>query len=692
MEPKEQIFARMYVVITLVSLLPILVAFQVLNISVLQGTELREQVEVQSTSAQPIPASRGLIYDVNGRALAVNVEQYDIYIDPSIKGYEEGIDPFLNQLSAATGKSVNAFKIRIRSSGNSRYINLVKNAMFSKKNIDHFDELPFVIIEKESRRSYTYGQAAAHVVGFMGTDVGLTGLELQFNEALSGTPGRKIVRKDARGRAKPIPGSPRVDPVHGNSLVLTLDLHRQAILEEELEKGAIDAGASWASAIAVDVNTGAILAMANYPTFDLNQGASAAEFQKRNHAITDLIEPGSTMKMLPALTALESGVVSMNEIIDTGDTGTMIIDGRPLTDTHAYGKISFSQVIQKSSNIGTALVAQRTEKGEFYKQARNLGFNQPTYIELPGEASTKISTIDRWSRSTHSAMSRGYGISASPLQITLAYAALANGGLLMKPYIVKEILDPEGRVIWEAQVDSVRRAFLKETAQTLIPAFESVVSLDGTAEQARIPGLRIAGKTGTAKTSNGRGYSNRDYRATFVGFYPVEKPQVVMLVLMDAPRKSIYGGIVAAPVFKKSTERWLASMPEVAAYVKPDTVLMEQDWAKVPLFSGQPSALAQRTLQASGLEGNSSASFDDTVFQQAVLPGAKALLGTPVKLISRLDSVRVMPNLTGLSTRDAVSWLRKLEVDVEIEGHGMVRSQWPPPGSELPEMATLKSK
>ena len=153
-------------------------------------------------------------------------------------------------------------------------------------------------------------------------------------------------------------------------------------------------------------------------------------------------------------------------------------------------------------------------------------------------------------------------------------------------------------------MDSVRRAFLKETAQTLIPAFESVVSLDGTAEQARIPGLRIAGKTGTAKTSNGRGYSNRDYRATFVVFYPVEKPQVVMLVLMDAPRKSIYGGIVAAPVFKKTTERWLASMPEVAAYVKPDTVLMEQDWAKVPLFSGQPSALAQRTLQASGLEGN----------------------------------------------------------------------------------------
>ena len=199
MEPKEQIFARMYVVITLVSLLPILVAFQVLNISVLQGTELREQVEVQSTSAQPIPASRGLIYDVNGRALAVNVEQYDIYIDPSIKGYEEGIDPFLNQLSAATGKSVNAFKIRIRSSGNSRYINLVKNAMFSKKNIDHFDELPFVIIEKESRRSYTYGQAAAHVVGFMGTDVGLTGLELQFNEALSGTPGRKIVRDVTEG-------------------------------------------------------------------------------------------------------------------------------------------------------------------------------------------------------------------------------------------------------------------------------------------------------------------------------------------------------------------------------------------------------------------------------------------------------------------------------------------------------------
>jgi cell division protein FtsI (penicillin-binding protein 3) len=692
MEPKEQIFARMYVVITLVSLLPILVAFQVLNISVLEGPELREKVVVQSTAYLDTPASRGIILDAKERAMAVNVEQYDILIDSKEDGYAAGSEEFFAHLSRLTNQSVGSFKRKISRSRSPRYVSLVRDVTLSKKDITLLEEESFVIVERKTRRKYTYGQTAAHVVGFMGTDGGLTGLEKEFNDILEGSPGRKTAKKNSRGQLRPIPGGPVVDPVHGTSLVLTIDLIQQAILEEELKKGVIEAMAEWGTAIALNVNTGAIVAMANYPTFDLNEGVFAKAYQLRNHAISDIIEPGSTMKVLPAVAAIESGTVTMDQIIDTGD-GPIRLHGFTLSDTHPHGKISFSEVIKVSSNIGTALVAEMGDKGEFYKYARNFGFNQPTYIELPGEAlSTKVRKTDSWSRSTHSAMSRGYGIEGTPLQITLAYAALANGGLLMRPYIVAEKRDAEGRTIWKARPDSVRRAFKKTTADIVTPAFESVLQKGGTATEAAIPGLRIAGKTGTAKTARGGGYASRDYRATFVGFYPVEKPEIVLLVLMDAPRKSIFGGIVAAPVFRRTTERWLASMPEVAEYVQMDSLRSTEEWAGVPALGGKPVAVANRSLLALGMKAEKSASYEMRVIEQNISPGTVAGPGTPVRLASVRDSTVTMPDVVGLSLRDAVLWLAKLGVKSEVQGHGMVQAQWPEPGSDLPQTARISSK
>jgi len=669
MEPKDQIFARMYVVITLVSLLPILVAFQVLNISVLKGPDLREQVETQSTAFLTIPASRGLILDSKGRPFAVNIETYEVAVDPSVKGFDAQADAFYEVLSRVSGQSAAALKRKVERRSSTQYALLATNLTLSKSDVTEIDGFPFSIIQGHTRRQYPHGQTASHVVGFVGRDGGLTGLENRFDAELTGVSGKKTAKKNARGQLKPIPGGLVQDPEHGHSLVLTIDLNQQAILEEELEKGVLEARAEWGTAIAVDVNTGAILAMANYPTFDLNQGNTASFTQTRNHAIADMIEPGSTMKMLPAVAAIESGTVTMDTIIDTGE-GFMRKYGFDLRDTHPHGKISFTEVIKVSSNIGTHLVAEISDKGEFYKYARNLGFNQPTFIELPGEATaTVVKKTDDWSVSTHSAMSRGYELMATPIQIAMAYASLANGGLLMKPYIVKEKRDINGNVIWKAQVDSVRRAFDATTAQKLVPAFESVVGKGGTAEQAMVPGLRIAGKTGTAKTAEGKGYASSHYRATFVGLYPVEKPQVVILVLMDAPRFSIYGGVVAAPVFRRTTERWLASMPEVAKYVNMDSV-----------------AVARARKNPPRRKANAVVALDQSESYPMIQMTAPEI---PVVTASLADSVAVMPNMIGMSARRVSEMAAKMGVKVKITGHGVVKTQWPEPGEALSETMVL---
>lgn len=659
----------MYVVITLVSLVPILVAFQVMNISVLKGPELREKVETQSTAFLDIPASRGLILDTNGQPFAVNIETYEVAVDPSFGGFETSAENFYSVLSRVSGQSEGQLKRKVERRSSPKYVLLATNLTLSKSDVSELDSFPFSIIKGHTRRHYPHGQTAAHVVGFVGRDGGLTGLENEFDTELTGVSGRKTAKKNARGQLKPIPGAPVLDPEHGNSLVLTIDLKRQAILEEELENGVKIAGAEWGTAIAMDVNTGAILAMANYPTFDLNEGNTASFTQTRNHAIADMIEPGSTMKMLPAVAAIESGTITMDTIIDTGD-GHIRKYGFDLRDTTPHGKIPFTEVIKVSSNIGTHLVAEMGDKGEFYKYARNLGFNQPTYIELPGEADkTKVKKTDAWSRTTHSAMSRGYELMVTPIQITLAYAALANGGLLMRPFIVKEKRDINGNVIWTAKVDSVRRAFDQATAETLMPAFESVVGIGGTADKAMVPGLRIAGKTGTAKTAEGRSYGNSDYRATFVGFYPVEKPQVVILVLMDKPRLSIYGGTVAAPVFRKTTERWLATMPDVAAYVNLDSVAVARA-RKNPTRRKPPVAMQQQ----------------DSAFETTIQMSQPEI---PAMMVSYSDSTAVMPNLLGLSLRRASEVVAKMGVKVKVKGHGVVMSQWPEPGEAIPSTVLL---
>ena len=684
----------MYVVLALLALLPVFIVGQILRVHIGDGAELKEQGERQASSFVTIPAMRGVIFDRAGRTLAVNAPRYDLALDPTTRGFTPAVaGSFFERLSKLTGESRVRIERRVNGRRSPQYVLLARNlSERQKEEIDGWDVPGLILTERHARR-YTYEEAAAHVLGFVDTDGrGIAGVELQYDEFLRGEDGRRAVKRDRLGMLKASVGGQVVDPHHGESIVLTIDLVRQAILEEELARGVADAGARWGTAVAIDPHTGAILAMASAPTYNPNRASSYRDDVRRLHAITDRMEPGSTFKLVSAVAALEQGVISLSDTIDTGN-GSAVFGGRTMRDTRAHGRISFEDAIAVSSNVGTASTILKVDDGAFYQYVRNFGFGLPTFVDLPGEVSGTLPNPRNWNRTSKTSMSIGYAIDATPLQIVTAYAALANGGLLVQPHIVAERRDVTGRTTWTVPMDSVRRAFDAETARSLIPAFEKAVT-EGTARQAQIEGMKVAGKTGTARKVQDGAYVSGAYRASFVGFFPADEPAVAMIVVMDEPRTSVYGGVVAAPVFQRTAQRWLATLPEVADHVAPRDTLPDFLPVEVEDFTGKPAAVATARLSARNLQ----VAWPDE--QQAFLP-VSSQLPAPGERTVPLDRTRItltdtrndtdpqMPDLTGLTAREAMYWLRAMDVDVRIEGSGTVIRQSPQAGAPRPETAIL---
>ena len=696
--PKDQILARMYVVLTLLSLLPLMVAGRVVWIYLAESEALRVQGERQASSHVELPAKRGAILDRAGRILAVNAPRYDVALDPTVEGFSSIQHAFFEKLSRLTGRSARGLRQKVRERKSKKFVLLVRGLSEAQKEKVESWEVPGVILQPKFARRYNYGATMAHVLGHVDADgTGKAGLELRYDDFLKGVPGRRAVRRDRRGVIKTVVGGAVIEPKHGETVVLTLDLIRQTILEEELARGVEESGAAWGTAIAVNPNTGAILALANVPTYDPNRPSAFETGQRRNHAITDRLEPGSTFKLISAVALLEGGHVMMEDSIETG-AGWIVFHGRTMRDTHANGTISFAEVIIKSSNVGMAKTATQMKPGDLFQYARNLGFGQPTWVDLPGEVGGLLKRPSQWSGTTLTSMSIGYEIDVTPLQLVMAYAALANGGLLLQPYLVAERRDLTGQTLWRAESDparrdSVRRVFKKKTAQKLLPAFEGVVN-EGTAKEAQVEGLPIAGKTGTARKAAGGSYG-RGYRATFVGFFPADDPQVAMVVVMDEPKTSGYGGIVSAPVFKRVAERWVGTFPAIAGRMAPAQALPDVQEQPVPDVSDQPASVAVHRLRAAGYRVAPVAPTATPVAGQMPEAGALKKPGTPVRLTLADEAEApeaVMPDLTGLSAREAMFWLQARGVAVRFEGRGQVVRQSPEAGAALPKQVVLRGQ
>ncbi|WP_245850492.1 penicillin-binding transpeptidase domain-containing protein [Longimonas halophila] len=662
MNARDAIHIRIYVVLTLLGLVPLVIVARIAFIHLAEGDELRAQGQQQARSEQTIPAMRGAILDRNGHALAINTAEYDLGLDPTIDGFAEQAERFYAALGELTGRSADRYRQRVRTRASSQYVMLVRGLNEEQRSTVERWDVPGLIVTPRFARTYSHGTTAAHVLGHVGSDgQGLAGLELRYDEYLTGTPGSRAVKRDRRGRIKAMVGGREVPPEQGQSLVLTIDRMRQVALEDELQRGVEAQGASWGTAIAMDPNTGAVLAMANTPTYNPNRAAAYSERQRRNRAITDRFEPGSTFKFVTAAAALERDYVSLSDTIDTGD-GWAVYSGYTMRDISAYGAIPFREVLSKSSNVGTAEVAQRIEPGILYQYARNFGFTQPTWIDLPGEATGVVRRPSEWSRTTRTSMSIGYEVAVTPIQLLTAYSAVANGGTLLQPYLVDERRNYRGKTLWTARPDTVRRVITRETSRQLTDALQDVVE-DGTATAAGIASLPVAGKTGTALATENGSYVRSQTRASFVGWFPADDPAVALLVLVGAPRNGMYGGDVAAPIFNRIAERWLTTLPEV---------------------SNRMMQAARRPDTNEADDPGSAATASDASSSESAPPVAAATL--------QVDDPTVLPDFRGVSTRRAVHWLDAKGIQVTLEGRGTVVQQSVAPGAALPNALTLTSE
>jgi cell division protein FtsI (penicillin-binding protein 3) len=506
-------------------------------VQLVEGSRYDQMASRQHRETIEIPAARGTIYDRTGEPLAIGEQATTVYADPrhvvapmkaAVKAADTlGLDP--DELYPA---------LRDRTK---RFVYVERKADPVKaKELERLDVTGLGFYPEE-RRSYPQGRVASHVLGYAGTDnKGLDGLERSLDKTLAGKPGYEIVVRDPLGRAIDVVTSRKERP--GRNVVLTIDHQLQASAEQLLANAVARWRAKGATAIVMDPRTGAILAMANAPTFDANSFSSAPADARRNRAVTDLYEPGSTFKIVTIAAALEDNVVAPDTAFRLAPT--IQVADRTIREAHTRGTetMTVRQILSESSNVGTITIAEKLGGPELSSWVDRFGFGKATGIDFPGESPGIVLPYADWSGSTIGTVPIGQGIAVTPLQMVSAYAAIGNGGVMPPAHLIAKV---GGKKVRHGKG---RRIVSRHTADRMTAMFRDVV-VEGTGTEAAIPGYTVAGKTGTAnKPENGRYVSK--YVASFVGLVPARKPRLAVLVMVDEPHGQIWGGVVAAPIFR----------------------------------------------------------------------------------------------------------------------------------------------
>ena len=587
---------------------------------------------------------RGDIVDRHGRILAYSVDAEGVGLDPTEVGDPaRTVRAVCAALGDCTAKEHAEFVTRLRKDSDAQFMYLRKSRQVSPGQAIDVGRLnlPGVILVGETRRYYPNKELAAHVLGFVGEEnKGLGGIESSYDSTIRGRSGRVLIQKDARRHRL----QTRVEelPTAGASLELTLDLHLQHIAERELQQGVLEHRAKGGTAIVMDPHTGEILALANYPTFNPNAFGGSTPEQRRNRAIQDLYEPGSTFKIVTASAALEEGVISPADPVDCSP-GYIVFPGRkPINDEHRYGVLSFEDVIVKSSNVGAIRVGLRVGADRLGRYVRRYGFGESTAPDFDGENPGIVHKPSDLDDSGLASMSMGYQIGVTPIQMAAAASAVANGGLLLEPHVVRAVVRDGVRTTLPRKTP--RRVISPQTTAILTTIMEGVVER-GTAKAAKLERYQVAGKTGTAQKIIDGQYSHTDFNASFVGFVPSRRPAFTIIVVIDTPRGAYYGGAVAAPIFKRIADAALqqAGIPPSINPVPP--VIIATDPVPVP----DPVPSAPAVLQA----------------------------------VTDVSGQAVMPDVRGLAARDALRVLSGIGLTVRISGTGVVGSQSPLPGQPV---------
>lgn len=651
--------ARVVVIAALLTLCFLLLLGRAIDLAVLRGPEFARQAARQHHEEVALVPHRGEVVDRNGDLLALSLDVPSIYVRPKELGDDRSR---LTDVARALHVPMTRLQPRI---AREPFVWLKRQALprelssvidLRVSGVGHIDE---------PRRVYPHGDLAAHVLGFVGMDAqGLSGLERRFDREIRGEPVRFAVDRDARGREF-MRAAFADAPTQGSRVELTLDEKIQAVTERELAAGVANARAAGGAAVVLDPTTGEILALANVPTFNPNDrsdwGNPRHKDRVRNHAISDPYEPGSTFKAILAASALEDHVVTPTERFFC-ENGAYHVGKWTIHDSHPHGWLSFAEVVQFSSNIGASKVGDRLGRERYYGWLRRFGFGQRSGVELPDESPGILRDGKTWARIDLLTHSFGQGVSVTPVQMVAAYAAIANGGMLMRPYLVRRITAANGEVSLEHEPEAVRRVISQRTSEVTTELLRRVVEeKGGTGSQARLDDFMVAGKTGTAQKVDARTHVYSSKRiGSFVGFVPADHPRAVILVLIDEPGTSSYGGVVAAPVFRNIAAATMALM-HVQPTVRPATT---------PVGRKQP-VQAGRGKVVPAVDKNRPPAPAPHVELAAVPPveGPVPEPGTP--------------SFLGLSLREALTRAHADGWTVDVRGTGWVAEQSPPPGTPL---------
>jgi cell division protein FtsI (penicillin-binding protein 3) len=519
-----------------------------------KGSWLSDKAAGQYEREVVLPGKRGTIYDSRQQAMAVSIETTSIAVYPAAVEDHARAAADLAPLFNLKPKEIKTLL------GSNRPFVWIKRQA-TPKQVTAVKKLGLkgVAFLPEHSRFYPNTTLAAQVLGFTGIDgQGLEGLEFQYEVDLKGPETKVTLLRDALGRGFG-PDRRAATNQAGNNLILTIDGHIQYIAEQALAEAVTGHKARSGMALVMETQTGALLAVAHYPFFNPNAFSRSDRSVWRNRAATDPFEPGSTMKIFSAAAALDSGISTPASIYYC-ENGKYRVGGHTIHDIKPHGWLSLQQIVKFSSNIGTVKLGEQLGPQRLYDHLQRFGFGTRTRIDCPGESAGALSHYKRWTSVDTGAISFGQGLSVTALQLISATSALANDGVLMRPYIVKAITDPNGRPVRSFVPEPVRRTVTPETARTLGRIMRSVVTEGGTGVKAEVGGYPVCGKTGTAQKSASGGYAKEAFLSSFVGFAPAERPVVAVLVVIDEPRETNYGGLVAAPAFSRIVKETLGYM------------------------------------------------------------------------------------------------------------------------------------
>ena len=534
---------RFYLVVGVLCVLLALLVWRILSLQILDlergYTFLQNQGEMRSVRTAEIPAYRGVILDRRGEPLALSTPVVSIYANPQLLKNSDR----LGELAEALGMELTLLQDKLARYDNKQFMYLLRHQV-----PDHAREIldkriKGVFGEREYRRFYPAGEVAAQLVGFTNVDgQGIAGLELTYNEWLKGTPGKKKYIKDLHGEVVRDIGV--LEPARpGKDLVLSIDLRLQYLQHRELQRAVSALGAASGTVVTLDSHTGEVLAMVNYPVYNPNGSKSGSPGSRRNRAMTDVYEPGSTMKSLTMVAALESGRYTPDTMIDTSP-GRIRVGPKVYPDPRNYGLISMTRVLQKSSQVGVTKIALDLGHEPILEVFNRFGIGQSPGTGFPGESAGKLPNRPRWYATEKVSLAFGYGISATPLQLASAYSVFANDG--------KQL--PISLLALEGETPEGKQIISRETAAQLLGMLHAVTGEQGTARKARVSGYQVGGKTGTVHKVGPGGYEKHKYVALFAGIAPIDNPRIVTVVVINDPKGKLYGGgAVAAPVFSQIT-------------------------------------------------------------------------------------------------------------------------------------------